>query len=286
MTTSQKYFVIAALLWTVCGGFSLGAPVVAALGTTLIWQLRPGRTHTTFLVLSVLLGYAGALMGLLLSAVFAMTLRLVAILPALAAHHFAEPYRGFTFLAALLAGELRWRSLHAPPAGHSIFDDLSGIRFNAFLFALFSYGVWFAGGLVTYVLSPFIVPRLLAHWNPSLAGTGMADFVHSKLFSWAMYGFYGLLSVPAALLIWRLRPRRRFFAYLLPMLFSILIPAAGILLGGLVLVTMLWWGPWPYLLFTPLFTANIAAFFWAAVMGEVRWQIAKSPAPLTSSLSR
>jgi hypothetical protein len=202
---------------------------------------------------------------------------------ATSAHHPA-PYGGLTFFAALLAGELRWRSLNAPPVGHSIFEDIREIRFNAFLFALFSYGVWFVGGLVSYFLSPIIVPLLLERWAHSWAAPGGAEYIHNKLFSWAMYGFYGLLSIPAALLIWKLRPGRRIYAYLLPLVFSILIPIAGIFLGGLVFVSMPWSGPWPYLFFTPFFTANIGGFFWAAVMGEVRWRIVKPvPRPLPSN---
>jgi hypothetical protein len=274
VTTSQKYFVIAAVLWTVCGGPSAAALIVAVLGTTLIWQLHLGRSHTQFLVLSVLLGYGGVVCGLLLWSLVVMTAGLTGI-HSIATNGRVLPYGGLTFFAALLAGELRWRSLNAPSAGHSIVSDIRDIRFNAFLFVLFSYGVWLTGGLVSYVLSPFIAPRLLGHQWASLAGPGTADYIHNKLFSWAMYGFYGVMSIPATLLMWKLRPKSRFFAYLLPLAFSILIPATGMLLGALSFVTMYLYGPWQYLLFTPLFTANIGGFIWAAVMGEVRWRIAK-----------
>jgi hypothetical protein len=66
MTTSQQYFVIAALLWSICRAFNAGAPVVAVLGAVLIWQLRLSHSHTTLLALSVLLGYVAAFFGLLL----------------------------------------------------------------------------------------------------------------------------------------------------------------------------------------------------------------------------
>jgi hypothetical protein len=286
MTTSQKYFVIAALTWAVCGGMSIGALIVAVLGTTLIWQLRLGRSHTKFLVLSVLLGYGGAIFGLLFWSLILATVGLTGI-HSLAANSRALPYGGLTLFVALLAGELRWRSLNAPPVGHSIVSDIRDIRFNAFLFALFSYGVWLAGGMLSYVLSPSIVPHLLAHWRPSLGGAGTAEFIHNKLFSWAMYGFYGLLSIPAALLMWKLRPKSRFFAYLLPIIFSIVIPATGVLLGVLAFVTMYLYGPWLYLVFTPLFTANIGGLFWAVVMGEVHWRIVRPvsrPLPLKAEI--
>jgi hypothetical protein len=165
----------------------------------------------------------------------------------------------------------------ARPRSNARVSDVQHRKFDPLLFSLFSLGVWLISGLVVYYLAPRVTPTLLTYWKPShFADAQTAGFAR-KIFSWGVYEFYGLISIPAALLIWKVRPRTRLRAFLLPAIFSLAIPIAVMVIGLLALVTMFWVGPWPYLLFTPPFTANIGGFFWAAVMGETRWRMEQRP---------
>lgn len=141
-------------------------------------------------------------------------------------------------------------------------------------FAAFSLVVWLAAGLVEYFVAPLTAPLVLAHWMPSLfAKPPNVTALIKKIVSLELYEFYGALSILPAIAIWRFKPRNRLLAFALPLLFSLLIPLFGMVVGVVGFFVTFLYGPWIYLLATPLLTLNIGGFLWAAAMGEARWRL-------------
>ena len=132
---------------------------------------------------------------------------------------------------------------------------------NGFFFVLIS--------AVMYIpLMYMVLPLLNVFRHPSeWAAKALPEFLPTLFFT------YGVISAPAAWLLWKIRPSRRIKAYVIALLLSFAITLIELVLGTWnFLAYFLYFGAGSLLL-APIMTYNAGPLLWAAVMAELRWQI-------------
>ena len=120
---------------------------------------------------------------------------------------------------------------------------------------------------LTYVVLPLLnIFRHPSEW----AMNALPEFLPTLFFA------YAIISLPAAWLLWKIRPSRRIWAYLVALLLSFAITFLELVLGTWnFLAYFLYFGAGSLLL-APIMTYNAGPLLWAVIMAELRWQISRA----------
>ena len=114
----------------------------------------------------------------------------------------------------------------------------------------------------------YVTPILLnVLRSPSpFAAKALPSFLPTLFFT------YAVLSIPSGIVLWKLHPSRRLWAYLWALLLSIPITIIELLIGTLNIATYFLYFGAGSLFIAPLMTYNLGPLLWALSVGEVRWR--------------
>ena len=124
-----------------------------------------------------------------------------------------------------------------------------------------------SSSLVFFPLN-YVIPGLLniLRVPTEFARKALPDFLPTLFFT------YAIISIPIAVLLWKVRPSSRIRAYAWALLLSLGISGLELILGVCnVLAFFLYFGAGS-LLIAPVMTYNLGPILWALLMGELRWQ--------------
>ena len=128
----------------------------------------------------------------------------------------------------------------------------------------------FSSALIFLPLN-YITPALLNLFrSPSeFARKAIPDFLPTLFFT------YAIISIPAAFLLWKVRPSTRARSYAWALLMSIGISGLELILGVFNFLAFFLYFGVGSLLIAPILTYNLGPILWAFIMGELRWRTAK-----------
>lgn len=128
----------------------------------------------------------------------------------------------------------------------------------------------------------YVTPILLNLLRPPspFAAKRLPSFLPTLFFT------YALLSVPSAIVLWKIQPSRRVWSYCWAVLLSVPITIIERLIGTLNIATYFLYFGAGSLFIAPLMTYNVGPLLWALSIGEVRWQWCRISEKANSAKSR